>query len=264
MTTMADSSHKRPPVAVIIIVALVLIGGGVWWWWSSQNTAAADDATLSGSVEATQYQVTPALAGRVTEVPVAEGDTVSEGDTVVQLDTTLLALQVDQAKEGVTAAKAAVENAKDDGTDADVKAANAKVKQAEAAQKLAETQVSYATVTAPHDGVVTSVTTNVGQNASPARTVLTLTDPNSLFARVYVSETQIGNVKAGQSVTVTTDSSTDTFDGKVTFVATEAQFTPNTIQTKDQRVKLVYEVRVSLTDDSGTLKPGMPVDVVLS
>ncbi len=202
----------------------------------------------------------------MTKVLVAEGDTVTKGQELVRLDQTTFKLQRDQAREGVTAAKAALKNVRDDddSTDADVTAAKAKVKQAEAAVKLAEAQLAYTVVTAPHAGTITSVTTNVGENASPARTLLSLIDPDSLFARVYVAETQIGNVKVGQSASVTTDSSATSFSGKVSFIASEAQFTPNTIQTKDQRVKLVYEVRVRITDESGTLKAGMPVDVALS
>lgn len=265
MTTMASSRSRRIRIVVIALVLLALIGGGIWWWWSSQQQAAAADDTLSGSVEATEYQIAPSVSGPVKSVKVSEGDTVEKGDTLVVLDSTVLALQVDQAKEGVTAAKAALTNAKDDSdsTDADIDAARAKVKQAQAQQKLAETQLSYTTVTAPHDGTVTSVTTNAGQNASPAKTVVTLIDPADLFARVYVSETAVGNVKVGDAVTLTTDSSAETFTGTIAWVASEAQFTPNTIQTQDQRVKLVYEVRVAIDDSSGTLKPGMPVDVTL-
>lgn len=265
---MAGNTHRRPPAAAIVVVLLLLVGGGVWWWWSTtQSGTAATTAALTGSIEATEYQVSPSLAGRVTKVTVVEGDQVTAGQVLVQLDRTTLKLQLQQAKQGVTAAKAALTNVKedDDSTDADATAARAKVKQAEAQVKLVEAQLAYTVVTAPHAGTVTSVTTNVGQNASPARTLLTLLDPESLFARVYVAETEIGNVAVGDPATLTTDSSTETFKGTVSYIATKAQFTPNTIQTPDQRVKLVYEVRIRVTagDQAVTLKPGMPVDVVL-
>ena len=95
---MAEVTRRRPPKAAIVVVLLLLIGGGAWWWWSSTQTgAAAQAATLSGSVEADDYQVAPAISGRVTKVLVAEGDTVKKGDTLVQLDQTLLKLQVGQA-----------------------------------------------------------------------------------------------------------------------------------------------------------------------
>jgi membrane fusion protein YbhG len=116
-------------------------------------------------------------------------------------------------------------------------------------------------VTAPHSGVVVTLTTNAGENAGPGRTLLTLSDPGDLFVRVFVPETQIGNVKIGQQASVTADSVSEPYPGTVSFVASEAQFTPNNVETKDQRTKLVFEVRVRINDTSGALKAGMPVDV---
>lgn len=264
---MADEKkHRRPPVPAIVLVVALLIGGGLWWWWSSTEAQSATAAeVLTGTVEADQFQITPALAGRITAVKVAEGDQVSKGDVLVKLDTAALKLQLAQAKEGVKAAKAAVKNAKDDSdaTKADVKAAKARQAQAEAAVKLVKVQLGYATVTAPGDGTVVSLIGNVGQNAAPGKTLLTITQPSSLFVRVFVPETEVGNVKIDQGASLTTDSSQETFTGKVSFIASESEFTPNNIQTEDQRTKLVYEVRVRVSDDTGTLKAGMPVEVTL-
>lgn len=260
---MADK-RKHPPIPVIVIVLALLIGGGVWWWWSStQPSSAAGQWQATGSVEANQYQVAAAMSGRITAVEVAEGDRVTEGQELVRLDQAALKLQLDQAKHGVTAAKAALTNAKDDddSTKADVTAAEARLEQARAAVKLAEVQLGYATITAPRDGTVVSLTTNAGQNAAPGRTLLTLVDPTDLFVRVFVPETEIGSVRIGQAAKAATDSSDQTFDGTVSFIASEAEFTPNNVQTREQRVKLVYEVRVRIADTSGTLKSGMPVDV---
>lgn len=255
------ATHKGPPKAVIAVVVLLLLGGAGWFWWQSQQQAAASANTATGSVEANDYQVAAAIAGRITSVKVAEGDTVAAGDPLVKLDNKALKLQVTQAEQGVKAAEAAVKNARDDGTKADVAAANARVKQAKAAVDLAKLQLGYATVTAPHAGTVVTVTANAGQNTSPGKTLVTLTDPADLFVRVFVAETSIGDVKVGQAVKVTTDSSSTVFEGKVTFVNSAAEFTPNNVETKEQRVKLVYEVRVSVTDNTGTLKAGLPVDV---
>lgn len=260
---MANSKRKHPPIPVIILIVLALIGGGVWWWWSSTQAASSNPNQFSGSVEATSSQIGPALAGRIIAVPVAEGDQVAKGQLLVQLDQTAMKLQLDQANQGVTAAKAALSNARDTGTSADVKAAKARLAQARAAVKLAKLQLSYTSVKAPNAGVVTAVNANPGQNAAPSKTLVTLLDPNDLFVRIYVPETSIGTVKIGQKATVTTDSSTTTFPADVSFVAAQAEFTPNTVQTKDQRTKLVYEVRIRVSDDSGTLKAGMPVDVTL-
>ena len=85
----------------------------------------------------------------------------------------------------------------------------------------------------------------------------------SLTVTIYVPETQIGQVKMGQPGTITTDSTTKTYNGKVTFIASQAEFTPASVETKDQRTKLVYQVKLNITDADANLKPGMPADVVL-
>lgn len=260
---MANESRRRPPVPVIIVVVLLLIGGGLWWWWSASQASTATADQLTGSVEADQYQITPALAGRITSVKVVEGDTVTKGQLLAQLDSTAMKLQLEQAKQGVIAAKAALTNARNDGTSADESAAKAKVAQAKAAVKLAEVQLDYTKVSAPRDGVITSVVANTGQNAAPGKTLLTMIDPANLFVRVFVPEPQIGSVQIGQRAEIRTDSVADPFAGKVSFIASQSEFTPNTVQTKDQRVKLVYEVRVKVSSTTESLKAGMPVDVTL-
>jgi HlyD family secretion protein len=257
---MAEHTRSRPVIPVLILLVAALVAGG-YFWWRSAHTSESSGLSASGAVEAQQYQVASVIAGQVTKVEVSEGDVVKQGQTLVLLDQSALRLQVDQAEQGVKAARAALSNAKKDGTKADVSSARARLNQAEAAVDLAKVQLGYATVAAPHSGVVVTLTTNAGQNAGPGRTLLTLSDPNDLFVRVFVPETQIGNVKVGQQATVTTDSSTEPYTGRVSFVASEAEFTPNNVETKDQRTKLVFEVRVRISDTSGALKAGMPVDV---
>jgi HlyD family secretion protein len=118
-------------------------------------------------------------------------------------------------------------------------------------------------ITAPRAGTVVSVTTNTGQNAGPGKTLLTMIDPADLFVRVFVAEPDLGKVRNGQTATLVTDGGAS-FQGTVSFIASQSEFTPNNVQTKDQRVKLVYEVRVRVSDTSGTLKAGMPVDVTFA
>lgn len=255
--------HKRPPIPVIVLVVLLLAGGGFWWWWSASHPAEADGRLrASGTAETREYQVSPALTGRIDEVLVAEGDAVKAGDDLVRLDRRALDLQVRQAEQGVKAAEAAVKNAEDDSdaTKADVTAAKARLAQAEAAVELANLQLGFATIAAPRDGQVVSLAANTGQNASPGRTLLTLADPTEVFVRVFVPEPRIGEVGVGQQVSITSPSLADPVAGTVSFVAAEAEFTPNTVQTEDQRTTLVFEVRIRVADPA-SLRAGMPADV---
>ncbi len=258
------ATTKRPPIPVIVVLVLALAGGGAWWWWTSTHPAATASQGASGVVEARQYQVASVLAGRVTEVKVAEGDTVTAGQVLVTLDAAALDLQLAQANAGLDAAKATLQQATDDEeSDAVIAADTARVTQAEASVGLAKVQQGYATITAPHAGRVVTLTTNAGQNASPGKTLLTITDPADQFVRVFVPEPQLGGVKVGQAAHVTADGG-HAFDGTVSFVASNAEFTPNNVETADQRAKLVYEVRVTLPDTGGVLKPGLPTSVTFA
>lgn len=256
---------SRRVVAAIVVVALLVLGALAWWWYAARS---GDDEALvaSGSLEAASYDVAPATAGVVAQVLVGEGDTVQEGERLVLLDGRSFALQVTQAQQGVAAATAAVTSAQEaqrdsGGSAADVTAAQARLKQAQAAVNLAKVQQGYATVRAPHAGQVVTLTTNAGQTASPNRTVLTLIDPEDLSARVYVPETAIGRVAVGSVADITADNGAST-PGTVSFVASQAQFTPNNVATQDQRTKLVYEVRLRIDPAAASsLKRGMPVDV---
>ncbi|HSN10888.1 MAG TPA: efflux RND transporter periplasmic adaptor subunit [Propionibacteriaceae bacterium] len=250
---------RRIPVIVLVVV---LAAGGLGWWWWSSRTPTASPPLATGMVDADQYQVGSLLSGRVTGVLVKEGDTVKAGQTVVTLDTAPLDLAVQQASQGVEAANATLKQAQTDGPDTAVAEAQARLKQAQASLDLATLQKGYATITAPHDGVVTSLVTNVGQTAAPGRTLMTLTDTTNVYARVFVAEPDLGKINVGSAVRVSSDGVTPS-DGTVSYISSTAEFTPNTIQTKDQRTKLVYQVRVRIADTSGAYKPGLPVDVTL-
>jgi len=85
-------------------------------------------------------------------------------------------------------------------------------------------------------------------------------DKNRVTLTVFIPETQIGHVKVGQPARVTIDSVSRVFEGTVTFIAHEAEFTPKNVQTKEERVNLVFAVEITLDNPEHILKPGMPAD----
>jgi HlyD family secretion protein len=90
-------------------------------------------------------------------------------------------------------------------------------------------------------------------------------NPDDRWVRVYIGEADIARVRTGQAATIHADGLPGVaFSGRVVHIADEAEFTPRNVQTPDERSKLVYAVRVQITDDPQLrLKPGMPVDVRL-
>jgi HlyD family secretion protein len=139
----------------------------------------------------------------------------------------------------------------------------AQVAQAEAAVRQIEAMMANMTIRSTFDGVVTVRHREPGEIVSAGAAVLTVMNPADRWVRIYVPETRIGRMRLGLPVVLTCD----TFPGKrytgeVSFIASQAEFTPKTVQTAEERVKLVYAVKVRITGDSTLdLKPGMPVDV---
>lgn len=262
---MGEANRARRVVPVVVI-AILIVAAGIWGYrtWRASQSGDPDRIEASGTIEADETHVASLLSGRIEASEASEGKAVKKDDVLFRLDDRILKLQVDQAEAGLKAARAALSQAKDDDeSKAEIAAAQARVDQAKAQVEMAKTQRGYAVVKAPADGTITAVSTQVGENASPGRTMATLADLTSLRVSVYVPETQVGLVQIGDSATISADGSDRDYSGRVSFIASQSEFTPNSIETKDQRVKLVYEVRVEVDESGGFFKPGMPVDVIL-
>jgi HlyD family secretion protein len=143
----------------------------------------------------------------------------------------------------------------------EVAIAQAKVQQAEAALARLQVQLDKMTLTAPRDGIVTERPANPGELAAPGATLMNLGDLDRLTLTVFIPETQIGRVRVGQTAHVTVDAYPgQIFKGMVTFITPEAEFTPKNVQTREERVNLVFAVKISLDNPDHRLKPGMPAD----
>jgi HlyD family secretion protein len=146
----------------------------------------------------------------------------------------------------------------------DLEGARAAAEAARATLEQATIQAGYAKLTAPFKGIVTSRNVEPGEVVTAGREVLTVTDLSSVDLKIFVGETEIGKVKPGQKVEVKVDTfPKKTFEGRVTFISPEGEFTPKIIQTKKERVKLVYLVKVNVPNPNLELKTGMPADAWL-
>lgn len=146
-----------------------------------------------------------------------------------------------------------------------IAAQRAVVAQAQAAVHQAEATLRNALITAPFDGVISVRDREPGETVGAGAPVLTELNLGDRWVRIYISEDRIGAVKLGQAATISADTYPGkTYGGSVSFIASEAEFTPRNVQTTEERVKLVYAVKVRITGDpTNDLKPGMPADVRL-
>lgn len=146
-----------------------------------------------------------------------------------------------------------------------VKQAQARLEGAVAARSLADTRLSQAVLAAPISGTVMTKHAEPGELLAAGSPVITVARMDEVWVRAYLPETQLGKIKLGQRATVTSDTwKGRAYQGTVSFIASEAEFTPRNVQTEAERVKLVYRIKITIANPKQELKPGMPVDAVIA
>ncbi|MHB1687134.1 MAG: HlyD family secretion protein [Ignavibacteriaceae bacterium] len=146
----------------------------------------------------------------------------------------------------------------------DIKQAEANLERQKAAVDLLKKYISDSYVTAPISGFVVKKFVEAGESVVPLSSLVMLSNLSYVDLYIYVSEVELGSVKLGQSADVSIDAfKNKTYRGKVIYISPEAEFTPKNIQTKDERTKLVFEVKVHVPNPKFELKAGMPADAVV-
>jgi HlyD family secretion protein len=140
----------------------------------------------------------------------------------------------------------------------------ARVRQAEAQLGIIRERLKDSILVSPLKGYVLVKSIEQGEYVTPGTTVVTIAELHKVWLRCYVNETDLGRVKLGQTVTVTIDTFPNKFyKGRISFISSNAEFTPKNIQTQKERVKLVYRMKVDLDNPDLELKPGLPADGTL-
>jgi HlyD family secretion protein len=141
----------------------------------------------------------------------------------------------------------------------------AEIARAKANLALIESQLADTVAVSPVDGVVLVKAADVGEVLAAGTTVVTIGDIDHPWLRAYINETDLGRVKLGMAAKITTDSYPGkVYEGRVSFIASEAEFTPKQIQTKEERVKLVYRIKIEMDNPRHELKSNMPADAQIA
>lgn len=142
--------------------------------------------------------------------------------------------------------------------------AQANVEQATSQAALVKQQIEDSYIASPINGIFVEKYVELGELALPATSLVKVSDLLNVELYIYVSETDMGKIKTGDKVEVTVDSFPNKiFKGKVVFISSEAEFTPKNIQTKEERTKLVFKVKIKVPNPDFELKSGMPADAVI-
>ena len=280
-------------IILVIILALVL-----YFLLSSKGEKNKGEISASGTIEITEVEVSSKLSGRIEKLLVDEGDSVLKDQVLIELESKELQAQLKQVEAAyqvslaqLAQSKSNLENLKTnlERTRQLFKAGSATQQQLddqETKYQMAKDQLTSAThlteqnkamidlikvnldnmvIKSPINGLVLSKNTEIGEVVLPGSSFLTLGDLLHPWVKIYIKETDLGKVKLGQKAQVKIDTYPDKiFEGKVTYISSQAEFTPKNIQTKEERVKLVFGIKVSLDNPLQILKPGMPADVSLS
>jgi HlyD family secretion protein len=146
-----------------------------------------------------------------------------------------------------------------------VKQANANLSQSQANLQVAKIQLDKAMVASPISGIVLSNPVNAGEVVAAGATVFEIGSLDQITLDVYISENQYGQVKLGQTASVKVDSFPNkSFEGKVTYISDQAEFTPRTVQTVESRSTTVYKVEITIANPDHDLKAGMPADATFT
>ncbi|MFN2226342.1 MAG: HlyD family secretion protein [Anaerolineae bacterium] len=168
------------------------------------------------------------------------------------------------AAEGVEVADAKLAELQAGPSPEEVDVAQAGLAQAQAGVDALQTQLDMMTLSTPMSGVVTSRSAAEGEPALAGNTLMTVSNLDEVRLTIYVPENELGRVYLGQEVEVRVDAYPDrAFAGTVSYIAQEAEFTPRNVQTEEERVNMVFAVKIRLSNPERLLKPGMPADAYL-
>lgn len=180
--------------------------------------------------------------------------------------------ELDRITSAAAAAQAARDNARSqvsmmkEGTRIEeLEEGRARLYEAQKALELAELNLARCQLFAPVAGRVLSKNREAGETVAPGASIVTVGDMRRPWLNLYVSERDLGHISLGMPADVIVDAFPDRpFPGRVSYIADKSEFTPKNIQTQDERVKLVYRIKIELENRDGALKPGMPADAVIA
>jgi len=276
-------SNRIKRVFIIVLLAGAAAGAYAYYHSHPQNHPHRS-IKVSGTIEATDVRLSFRVAGQIKELLTDEGRTVKAGEIVGRLETDELSRIKAEAEASLNAARFAYERARDDATrlenlfqagaisaqkrdtaKTNAAAAGSTVEALTASLELANTRLGFAGLASPIDGFVLVKSAEAGEFVQAGSTVFTVANLADIWLTAYINETDLGRVKLNQPAEIKTDSYPDkAYKGRVSFISQEAEFTPKQIQTTEERVKLVYRIKIKINNSNLELKPGMPADAHIS
>jgi HlyD family secretion protein len=237
---------KNKLLAVPVVLAAAFIG------W---KLLSRPEFRYAGTVEATDVSLSPRISSTISTVTVQEGDVVVPGQRLVEFGCEDLKLTADIA---------ARDFARSERLNKEGSTPFETFDRDRSRRDATALAVSWCRIDAPIHGTVLARLREPGEWASPGVNLLTLADLDSVYAYIYVPQSVLYTLKPGQELQAFLPEAGDKpRRARVAFIRPEAEFTPKNVQTREERTRLVFGVKVALDNADQALKPGMPVEVRL-
>lgn len=275
---------KKKLKFIIIVAVLIIAAAAATAYMIKQRHANGKVIKVSGNIEGDDVRISFRVNGQITELLTDEGMVIRTGDIVARLNKDELSKVKAQAEASLKLAEYQYKLDYDDyvraenllkagaisaqqrdsaKTKMDTDAAN--VKQLHASLELANTKLGWTDLASPLDGYVLVKSALPGEVVQPGAPVFTAVNLDDIWVTAYIEETDMGKVKLGQKAYVQTDTYRGKkYNGWVSFISSQTEFTPKYIQTNEERVKYVYRIKVRVDNSSLDLKPGMPADAYIT
>jgi len=292
------AGQVKTTITVLLLVILVAVLAGAWWQYLRKEPLPEGLIQANGRIEGDHYTVAGKVPGKIVAIMAREGEAVVEEQVLARLDDVQVRAKVAQAKQQVAAAKAQCQAATateqqarrdkerlrqlyDRGSAAkreaerthsawtvarsQLDAADAQCEAAKAMLIEVQSVLADLTIHAPANGTITTRIADKGEVVAAGSPLFDIVNLDRLYLKVYIPEKVIGKVRLGLPARVYTDAFPDKpFPATVRYIASQAEFTPKEVQTPDERVKLVYAVKLYLDENpEHRLTPGLPADAVI-
>jgi HlyD family secretion protein len=248
-------SKKEMNKIILLVAVVVVVFIGYKVWKSQQFALPKGIASGNGRIEATQVNISPKESLRVKEILVKEGDLVQPGQVLVRMDTSTLESQLNEAKAKVEFAKVELDRTQKlvDVNAASVRELDARKTSLEtntANVATIQTRIDDATLKSPVRGRVLYRLAEVGEVLPPGGKALTLVNLEDVYMEIFLPSEQAAGLKIGAEARITVDHRPGyAAAAYVSFVSPEAQFTPKQVETKSERDKLMFRVKIQVPEE---------------
>ncbi|MFA5150795.1 MAG: efflux RND transporter periplasmic adaptor subunit [Candidatus Omnitrophota bacterium] len=274
---------KKKKKFIIIALILAIAAYTAVVFLLKEKQANSKIIKVSGNIEGDDVRISFRITGQIIELLTDEGKVIRKGDIVARLNKDELSKVQAEAEAALKLAEyqykldyddyvraenllkaGAISAQQRDTAKTRMNTDSANIKQLRASLELANTKLGWADLASPLDGYVLVKSALPGEVVQPGSPVFTAVNLDDLWVTAYINETDLGKVKLGQKAYAETDTYRGKkYNGRVSFISSQTEFTPKYIQTNEERVKYVYRIKVRVDNSSLDLKPGMPADAYI-